>query len=265
MENLAVVQKKMAGWGFDRQKITHCLATGLMILLAAVAVTANASDKERIPGSVRGIVVLDPGHGGNDLGVKGPDGTYEKVVTLAMARIISDQLSKDGYKVVLTRMDDYGVDIADRAAKANHAKADLFISLHAGGSFLYNVSGASVFFFKKSSAPALKFKKSTYAALDEEDLPIPWNRLQDKYLSGSMKLAEMMLAQILKITQDPNSTVRGAEILVLEGADMPAVLIEFGYLTNPNESKAFSDRDFMALLANAMSKAVKTFLSKQDQ
>ncbi|MBT8358976.1 MAG: N-acetylmuramoyl-L-alanine amidase, partial [Deltaproteobacteria bacterium] len=100
-------------------------------------------------------VVLNPGHGGHDHGVKGPAGTLEKNVTLGLAQLIRDQLKKK-YKIILTRSDDYWVDIPGRTAVANHKKADLFISIHAGGSFLHQAKGINIFYYKELAGFALE-------------------------------------------------------------------------------------------------------------
>jgi N-acetylmuramoyl-L-alanine amidase len=241
------------------------LIKALIISLVFTGVIADASAEKIGLKNSKGIVVLDPGHGGNDYGVRGAGDRYEKVAALNLARMISDRLTKLGYHVVLTRTDDYGVDLSDRTAVANHIGADLFISLHAGGSFLQSVGGTSVYYFKEASASAPEVAKPAYGTVDEDEPAIPWDQLQTKYLASSMALAEVMHKRMLEITQDPGSSVQGAPLLVLKGADMPAVLIEFGYLTNPNEGKALSDDDYLNLLAKAMSRGIESFLSKHNR
>ena len=224
---------------------------------------AALSQKLNLP-KHKAIIVLDPGHGGNDTGAQSADGTEEKAVTLNMARMIATQL-KDDYKVVLTRTDDYWLDIPSRTAMANHQNASLFISLHAGGSFLHSAGGISVFYYENPSESLLTDKKPALDSLAETDSPISWNHLQEKYLSSSKKLAETIQSQIFKITQDAESNIQGAALVVLMGADMPAILIELGYLTNPNESKALVDPDFLPLMADAISKGIKAFLSQKSK
>lgn len=237
-----------------------CLAA--MFLIVFGGSPAAVSKKLILPG-YNGIVVLDPGHGGNDIGAQSADGIAEKAVTLNIAQLIANQLAQD-YKVVLTRTDDYWLDIPGRTAVANHLQADLFISLHAGGSFLHSVGGTSVFYYENASGLTLKDNKSGLDPLTDTDSPILWNQIQDTYLTSSKKFAEIVQSQIFKITQDPDSPIQGAPLVVLKGADMPAILIELGYLTNPNESKALIDQDFLTLMADAISKGIREFLSRKS-
>ena len=181
-----------------------------------------------------------------------------------MAHMIAKQL-KDDYNVVLTRTDDYWLDIPSRSAVANHMKAGLFISLHAGGSFLHSAGGTSVFYYESPYDGSLTVQKPDLDPLADTDSPSSWNHLQEKYLSNSRKLSEIIQSQILKITQDPDSNIQGAALVVLKGADMPAILIELGYLTHPNESKALVDPDFLTLLADAISKGIRAFLSRKGK
>ena len=240
----------------ERQKIKHTIIALVAMSLIMFGGSPAALSKHKA------IVVLDPGHGGNDAGAQSADGIEEKTVTLNMAHMIAMQL-KDDYKVVLTRTDDYWLDIPSRTAVANHQKAGLFISLHAGGSFLRSAGGVSVFYYENPSDSSLTDKKPALDLLAEADSPISWNHVQEKYSASSRKLAEIIQSQIFKITQDADSNIQGAALVVLKGADMPAILIELGYLTNPNESKALVDPDFLPLLADAISKGIREFLSKK--
>jgi N-acetylmuramoyl-L-alanine amidase len=246
----------------DRQKIKHCLtALAAAFLILVCGATAAVPKKLGIPKS---IVVLDPGHGGNDIGAQSADGILEKTVTLNMAHMIANKLGDD-YQVVLTRTDDYWLDIASRTAVANNLQADLFVSLHAGGSFLHSVGGTSVFYFETQSAAGFNIKKTALDPLTDPDSPIPWNHIQDKYLSSSKKLAEIIQSKLFTITQDPDRNIQGASLVVLKGADMPAILIELGYVTNPNESKALVDENFITLMADAIIKGIEIFLSKKGK
>lgn len=226
---------------------------------------ATADGKGKKPFSQRheGIVVLDPGHGGNDSGSRSPEGVLEKDVTLNLARLIADKLKKD-CKMVLTRTDDYLLDIPKRTAVANYLQADLFISLHSGGSFLHSAGGTSIFYYEKHYQALLGKVTHTLDSLEGDDAPLmSWNDTQDRYLTDSKKFAESMQTQLIKITQDPDSAIISAPLSVLQGADMPAILIEVGYLTNPNEGKALSNPEFLSLLAEAISKGIKSFLMKK--
>ena len=248
-----------------RQKIKHCLVYALTVILILFGVTADGISKKPFSGKSKGVVVIDPGHGGNEHGSRSTDGVLEKAVTLNLARLIADKLKED-CKVMLTRTDDYWLDIPKRTALANYQQADLFISLHTGGSFVHSAGGMVIFYYEEHPEPDLAEETPTLDSLSVDDAPLmPWNNIQERYLTGSKKLAEIILAQIIRITQDPDNRIKSAPLSVLQGADMPAILIELGYLTNPNEGKALSDQEFLLLMAEAISKGVKRFLSKKDK
>jgi N-acetylmuramoyl-L-alanine amidase len=238
-----------------------CLAAMFVIVFG---VAPSAVSKKSILPIYNATIVLDPGHGGNDIGAQSTAEIEEKAVTLNMAQLIAGKLSND-YKVVLTRTDDYWLDIPGRTAVANHLQADLFISLHVGGSFQHSVGGTCVFYYEAASEPSRTDKMTGLDPLTDPDSPVLWNHIQDKYLTSSKKLAKIIQTQIFTITQDPDSNIRGAPLVVLKGADMPAIIIELGYLTNPNESKALVDPDFLTLLADAISKGIREYLSKKGK
>jgi N-acetylmuramoyl-L-alanine amidase len=249
-------------WKSGRQKTKHFAVISITIILLNIFTAAGTPAKKLVFPKYKGTVVLDPGHGGNDLGAQNSDGIHEKAVTLNLARMIADKISDD-FKVVLTRTDDYWVDIPDRTAVANNLKSDVFISLHAGGAFLHSIGGTSVFYYDRFSDSSMKEKKPSLDPLQDPEAPIPWNRIQEKHLTRSKKFAGMIQSELFAITQDPAGSIRGAPLVVLKGADMPAVLIELGYLTHPNESKAMVDEDFLALITDAIIKAIENFLSKR--
>jgi N-acetylmuramoyl-L-alanine amidase len=249
----------------ERQKIKHCLVSAMTVILVLFGLTADGISKKPISRKHQGVVVIDPGHGGNDHGSRSADDVLEKVVALNLARLIADKLKED-LKVTLTRTDDYWLDIPKRTALANYRKADLFISLHTGGSFVHRAGGTVIFYYEKHPEPDLAKETPTLDSLSVDDAPLmSWNDIQDRYLTGSKKLAEIMQAQIIKITQDPDSRIKSAPLSVLQGADMPAILIELGYLTNPNEGKALGDQEFLALIAEAISKGIKRFLFEKGK
>jgi N-acetylmuramoyl-L-alanine amidase len=238
-----------------------CLAA---MFLVVFGVAPAAVSKKPILPMYNAIIVLDPGHGGNDIGAQSTAEIEEKAVTLNMAQLIASRLGKD-YKVVLTRTDDYLLDIPGRTSVANHLQADLFISLHAGGSFQHSAGGTSVFYYETASEPSRTDKSTALDPLTDIDSPVLWNHIQEKYLTSSKKFAKITHARIFTITQDPDSSVQGAPLVVLKGADMPAILIELGYLTNPNESKALVDQNFLTLLADAISKGIREYLSQKGK
>lgn len=210
------------------------------------------------------VVVIDPGHGGNDAGAKGPEGTLEKTVMLDLARLIADRLAT-GYQVVLTRSDDYGLELAERTATANRAAADIFISLHAGNSFISSISGSTVYFYQPFADSALTAEAQTPKTLTDSSPPLSWDQIQLKYQTSSEKLAKLIQHEIDAIRRSPDTKIQGAPLLVLEGADMPAVVIEIGNLSNPNEEKMLRDPQFLARMARAIAGALDAFFSQKSR
>ena len=140
-----------------RQSLPRIITTLFLgILLSVTSVHAEKSDTES---RHSGIIVLDPGHGGNDMGARSSENMTEKQVTMTFAGLMTQRLKKT-YKVVLTRKDDYQIDAFKRSALANHLKADLFISIHTGGSFRSYPKGISLFYYDNPSNNACCFRKT---------------------------------------------------------------------------------------------------------
>ena len=210
------------------------------------------------------LVVIDPGHGGNDSGSQGPDGTQEKTVTLNLAHSISDRM-ENRCRVVLTRSDDYRLDISERTAVANRSGAEIFISLHTGASFSRSIRGSSVYYHRRFIESALAAEPSAPKSLIDSSRPLSWNQIQVKYRTTSERLANLIQNQLNDVRQTPEAKVQGAPLLVLEGADMPAVVIEIGNLSNPNEEKKLSDPEFLDRIAQAIARGLDTFFTEKPQ
>ena len=237
------------------------LSLFLSIVLLVSAEAAAGEAKKSILNDYQRTIVLDPGHGGRNSGSKGPSGTYEKTVTLTLAHIIASELG-DKYKVFLTRTDDYGMDISSRTSKANHLKADLFISIHAGGSFLHTASGLSIFYYQRISESALMIKPETIKSLGSNNLNAFWDDIQNQYIEKSRDLARLIQKSIQDQIKYLKYETGGAPLLVLSGADMPAILLEIGYLTNPAEEKALQNLDFLSDLAKGIANGIVVFFQK---
>jgi N-acetylmuramoyl-L-alanine amidase len=212
-------------------------------------------------------VVIDAGHGGDDLGVQGPGGAKEKDVTLAVARRLKQIIeSRLGARVLLTRDDDRSVAIDDRAALANNNKADVFISLHADGALRPATAGASALYasFEGDAAAAAR------ASLGSERLPtfgggsrdielVLWDLAQIRYVDQSATLADLVQQQFLGRVPLSAHPIERAPLRVLESANMPAVLIEMGFLSNPAQEKQLTAADFQGTVAQAIFDALLKF------
>jgi N-acetylmuramoyl-L-alanine amidase len=211
-------------------------------------------------------VVIDPGHGGDDEGVHGAQGTKEKDVTLAVARRLKTALeSRLGVRVVLTRDDDRSMPLDARIAVANNGKADVFISLHANASWRPTLTGATI-----STASFGPHDEEAAHALNSDLLPtfngvprgvdfVPWDLAQIQHVARSEALAALIAEQLQGHVPLGKNPVDSAPFRVLEPANMPAVLIEMGFLTNADQEKQIGGNEFQATLVQGIVEAVVKF------
>jgi N-acetylmuramoyl-L-alanine amidase len=208
----------------------------------------------------RKTIVIDPGHGGYDFGARGPDGTFEKTVTMELGRILELELGNT-YKVTLTRTDDYWTDIHTRTSMANHLNADMFISIHTGGSFLHQASGISLYYYKKISDTTLMLGQDSSQGFKDTNSQTSWSDTQNRHQQTSKVLAEILLNRMNEPAQF-KTEIQGVPLMVLEGADMPAVLIEVGYITNPADEKMLKDIDSLSDIAKKIKRGIDDFFEK---
>lgn len=239
---------RRAGWFFI---IFFICITPYTINAAVVLKHAVFSKQAR-------VIVLDPGHGGQDTGARGPDGALEKTITLNLARVTADELGKT-YRVVLTRTDDYGPDILDRTAVANNVKANIFISLHTGGSFLHKASGLIVYYDKKKTDSMVQDETNRLNQDEDGSARIPWNTIQYRYQTTSRVLAQFVLKRLKEQGIFLETRLKGAPLVVLEGADMPAITIEAGYITNPVNEKELLDPVILKKIAQGIHNGIDDF------
>ena len=258
-------EKRMNALNTCSQNFHHGVAPilGILILyfLSTGAIPAVAN--QPLFDAYRKIIVLDPGHGGRESGARGADGTAEKAVALELTQLIAAELQRD-YKVTLTRTDDYHVDLDNRTALANHLKADVFVSLHTGGSFVYSTAGPIIYYYQNVSKLASSREANSALPDEGENIPIPWDRVQNSYTEKSRILAGMISSRLNTLNSIKNIRIQGAPLTVLQGAHMPAILIEAGYLTNPAEEKNLRNNRFLTDLAAEISKGIEDFLPRTD-
>ena len=219
------------------------------------------AQKQRL-GAYRKLIAIDPGHGGDESGAQGPDGTAEKTVTLSLAKMLAGELRRK-YRVVLTRTDDIQMDLVDRTAKANHHRADLFISIHTGGSFVHGTSGILIYHYQDFSEHFRKPQENTSFQRRDRYAPILWDRAQSKYLEKSRILADLIKARIDDLDGISSIRIQGAPLLMLQGANMPAILAEIGYLTNPSDEKRLNDRRHLIFLARKIRQAIDDYFERE--
>jgi N-acetylmuramoyl-L-alanine amidase len=243
-----------------KYKKTSCSV--LVAIVVILCATANQRFGQAMPLEIRErLIVIDPGHGGSDTGVKSADGRFEKQVTLALARVLQTRLQASN-RVHLTRSGDYELDLFARTAIANHLKADVFISLHTGGSFLHQAGGMTIFYHQKAvmeqeNAPSIPIK------ISKNDLFIElWSDIARKNRLKSKLLSETILNFLINIYQSSPINIKGVPLIVLEGADMPAVLIEIGYLSNPVDESKLYDENGLSQVADAICEALGEYFKK---
>jgi N-acetylmuramoyl-L-alanine amidase len=218
-------------------------------------------------GTLRAIVV-DAGHGGSEPGAKGPGGALEKDVTLSIARRLKAALeARLGVRVILTRDGDATMGLDERAALANNNKADLFVSLHANASLRPATSGAEVFYL---SLDEYGDAAQRVARGDSESLPvfgggsrdielILWEMAQARYIRESAALAQAVESSLREHVPMSPRAIQQAPFRVLVGANMPAVLVEMGFITNAAQEKQLASDDFQNRAVQALVAAITRF------
>ncbi|HEY5908871.1 MAG TPA: N-acetylmuramoyl-L-alanine amidase, partial [Vicinamibacteria bacterium] len=233
---------------------------------APVAPVAPAPSGTEERAGIR-TVVIDPGHGGEDLGAQGPAGLLEKDVALSIARrlraIITNTL---GLQVFLTRDKDAEITLDERTAIANNYKADLFISIHANAWRGRSANGSEVYFlsYQASDEESRRVAQTEGAALPPSapsgagaDLAlILWDMAQAEHLEESSLLAGRIQEELAAVTGSQGRGVKQAPFRVLVGAAMPAVLVEVAFISNPEEEKLLAQDAFQAKVAAALARGV---------
>jgi N-acetylmuramoyl-L-alanine amidase len=232
------------------------LAVTLSILSA---VTALPRTQEPRPPQVR-TVVIDPGHGGEDAGTRGAGGLQEKQLALDVAwrlrTLIETQFS---LRVVLTREEDRLVGFDERAGIANSNKADLFLSLHANAGPSVSMAGAEVYY------SALQPADAELPELSPAPLAlIPWDGVHTRHFDISARAAGLVQSELERLVPMSPVAIRHVPLRVFSGADMPAVLVEMVFLTNPEQEAAAGTHEFKDRLAHALAEAVGRFRSYVD-
>jgi N-acetylmuramoyl-L-alanine amidase len=227
------------------------------------------------------VIVLDAGHGGVETGATGPTGLEEKDVALDLARRLKSILANDRkLTVVLTRDEDRLVGLDERTAIANHNQADLFVSIHLNAALRSDATGAESYFLSSDATDdqartlaalenrAAGVKQEQIAAVDGEmrsvDLVL-WDLAQNQYLAESSVLAENMQIHLNELTGTRDRGVRQAPFRVLMGATMPSILVEVGFISNPDEETRLRSTEYRSRVAQAMANAIYDFLADLER
>jgi N-acetylmuramoyl-L-alanine amidase len=223
------------------------------------------------------IIAIDAGHGGEDPGALGPGGLREKTVVLQIARRLEAQLAKiPGYKPMLVRTGDYYVSLKNRRDRARNLEADLFISIHADAFREKSAYGASVYALSKrgaTSTTAQYLADSENAAdlvggveLSDMD-PMLAGVIADLSMDGtldiSMSLGSLILEQIGGVAKLHKKKVEQAGFAVLKSPDVPSLLIETGFISNPGEADRLSTPSYQDKMARAIRRGIQSWFARQ--
>jgi N-acetylmuramoyl-L-alanine amidase len=220
--------------------------------------TAHA-DRGRV-----GFVVIDAGHGGDDLGAVGRLGVLEKDVALRLAGQLGKKLELAGVRVTYTRGDDSFVSLAERTTIANMTRADLYISLHVNASKDAAARGPETYFLSVTASDDEAYQvalteNEVFKRGDPESADIVGSILgeliRSDHMLASSKAAAAVQRELAKLP-GPSRGVKQAPFVVLSGVNMPAVLLEIGFLTNPEDERNLNDSGYRDDIANAIVRAI---------
>ena len=225
--------------------------------------------------AINKTIVIDAGHGGDDVGAVGPNKEYEKVINLEVAKYLDNILKQRGYKVYLTRSTDKFIKVMDRTILANEKNADLFISIHTNSmpkEKASSTSGIETFFL----SPARSERAKKVAALENKDdiremsessKNVFLESLNRPRITASHKFAIDVQSGLLQAARTKYKDVRDTGVKegpfwVLVGAQMPSILIELGFISHPVESKRLYDKDYQQVLANGIANGIDSYFLK---
>jgi len=221
-------------------------------------------------------VVIDAGHGGEDPGARGRRGTYEKDVTLAIARKLKTVIDQQPQmRAVLTRDSDYFIPLAGRVDKARRARADLFVSIHADSFVRPNARGSSVFALSERGATSVAANWLAHdenrsdliggVNLETRDRRVAQTLLdlsQTAAISDSLTLGQQVLSELSAVNRLHKGSVEQAGFAVLKSPDVPSILVETAFISNPDEEKRLRDPGYQQRIAKAIVSGLKRYFAR---
>lgn len=246
--------------------MTVVLTAMVTAMAAGVTVPRAATGKER---PIR--IVIDPGHGGNNMGAVGPYGVHEKYVTLSIADKLFKLLKNESDAIIfMTRKNDVYVSLTDRAEMANALEADLFLSIHCNAAVNTEANGIETFYFGKGSESSreLAERENGNEISHKTDGPDQslYMLLEDMQFNGNQNESAVLASFVQKsltrtFRRARNREVRQAPFTVLEKTDMPAVVIEAGFISHREEGRRLLMDDYQTMIAGAIRNAVVDFIT----
>jgi N-acetylmuramoyl-L-alanine amidase len=222
------------------------------------------------------VVAVDAGHGGEDPGASGPSGLHEKDVVLAIALLLRDRLNAvPNMRAMLTRDADFFVPLHERVKKARRVQADLFVSIHADAFMNPEARGASVFALSQNGASSSAARwmanrenasdlvgGANIHAKDESVLRALIDMSTTAQIKDSLKLGGEVLGQIGKVGKLHKGSVEQAGFAVLKAPDVPSILVETAFISNPDEEKKLRDAGYQLQLVEALTIGIKRYFAK---
>jgi N-acetylmuramoyl-L-alanine amidase len=220
-------------------------------------------------------IALDPGHGGEDPGATGATGVHEKDIVLAVAKRLKAKLEElPNTRVMLTRDADFFVPLGQRVEKARKVQADLFVSIHADAFVTPSARGSSVFVLseKGASSSAARWLANdqnkadliggaNFASHDKDIASVLFDLSTTAQISDSLKLGKAVLSEIGGINRLHKGSVEQAGFAVLKAPDIPSILVETAFISNPEEEARLKDDSYQNQLADAITKGIKRYFA----
>ena len=222
------------------------------------------------------VVAIDPGHGGEDPGASGPSGLHEKDVVLAIAMQLRDRLNANpNMRAMLTRDADFFVPLHERVKKARRVQADLFVSIHADAFMDPDARGASVFALSQNGATSSAARwmanrenasdligGANLHAKDESVLRALLDMSTTAQIKDSLKLGGEVLGQIGKVGRLHKGSVEQAGFAVLKAPDIPSILVESAFISNPGEESKLRDPQYRTQLVEALATGIQRYFAR---
>jgi N-acetylmuramoyl-L-alanine amidase len=259
-----------------RLLLGHGVGAALLLPSAARAGTQHRATKPLAVSHVQPLIVLDPGHGGKDPGAIGVSGTYEKHVAFAAAGELARQLQASGrYRVSLTRENDVFIPLEDRVGVAQMCGAALFISLHADALLDHSVQGASVYTLAATASDAQtaalakrensadRYAQSDVGGVSPHVAEILASLVRHETRTGSADMQQHIVASLGQDVPLLENPARHAGFAVLKAADIPSVLVEMGFMSNPHDEAALRQGAHRAMVATAIRRAVDGYFASE--
>ncbi len=237
---------------------------------------APISNKPAVVNGVRLITIaIDAGHGGEDPGARGASGSHEKNITLAIAKMLKQKIDAEAnMRAILTRDGDYFIPLHGRVVKARNMQADLFVSIHADAFIRPDARGSSVFALSEKGATSASArylaKKENESdliggvSLDKGDMNLARTLLdlsQTATINDSLKLGKHVLMKIGEINPLHKGSVEQAGFAVLKSPDIPSILVETAFISNPEEERKLNDDEYRNKLCQAILSGIKKYFA----